>query len=144
MKFNWGTGIAALYLGFVAMILLLVGMSTTQKIDLVTDKYYDEELKFQDKINKTNRANSLEEPLKWQVTEQGLNILFPENLDQISGNVKLYCPSNDKNDRSFAIEQTGHSQLIPSSKIPKGRYRLQIDWKSGENTYWSEDVIVMN
>jgi hypothetical protein len=146
MKFNWGTGIAALYLGFVAMILTLVFMSTNQKVDLVTSQYYEEETKFQEKINKTNRANALEQPLVWKVNEEGVTITYPQQMtdQQVSGNIKLYCPANEKNDRSFAVMASNNRQLIPASKIPAGRYRLQIDWKNGSETYWNEDVIVVN
>jgi hypothetical protein len=146
MKFNWGTGIAALYLGFVAMILTLVFMSTNQKVDLVTSQYYEEETKFQEKINKTNRANALEQPLVWKVNEEGVTITYPQQMtdQQVSGNIKLYCPANEKNDRSFAVMASNNRQLIPASKIPAGRYRLQIDWKNGNETYWNEDVIVVN
>lgn len=56
LKLNWGAGIAVLYMGFVAMIVLLVVMSMRQKIDLVTDEYYAEELLFQGKIDKIKRA----------------------------------------------------------------------------------------
>lgn len=146
MKFNWGAGITALYLGFVAMILLLVTMSVNQKIDLVTDHYYDEETKFQEKLNKTNRATALAEPLQWTANEEGLTIVYPKNATdpELKGTIKLYCPSNDKNDRSFEIASLNNQQFIPASKIPNARYRLQIDWKNGADTYWNEDVIVMN
>ncbi|WP_221393851.1 FixH family protein [Dyadobacter sp. NIV53] len=143
MKFNWGTGIATLYLGFVAMILVLVGMSINQKIDLVTDHYYEEELQFQDKINKISRAASLAEPLAWEVNASGVIIHFPKVLpgNAITGKVRLYCPSNEKNDRTFHLDSKNNVQLIATSKIPGSRYHLQIDWKSGEQTYWNEDVI---
>ncbi len=146
MKFNWGAGITALYLGFVAMILLLVTMSVNQKIDLVTDQYYDEETKFQEKLNKTNRATALAEPLQWTANEEGLTIVYPKTATdpELKGTIKLYCPSNDKNDRSFEIASLNNQQFIPASKIPNARYRLQIDWKNGTDTYWNEDVIVMN
>ena len=143
MKFNWGAGITTLYLSFVAGILVLVGMSASQKIDLVTDHYYEEETKFQEKLNKTNRAKALAEPLLWQVSEEGLTIQYPENGGNVTGTINLYCPSNEKNDRSFTIRNQNSQQFIPASKIPNGRYRLQIDWKNGTDTYWNEDVIVM-
>jgi hypothetical protein len=143
MKFNWGAGITTLYLSFVAGILVLVGMSASQKIDLVTDQYYEEETKFQEKLNKTNRAKALAEPLLWQVSEEGLTIQYPENAKTLAGTINLYCPSNEKNDRNFAITNQDNQQFIPASKIPNGRYRLQIDWQNGTDTYWNEDVIVM-
>ena len=146
MKLNWGAGIAILYSGFVVMILVLVGMSTNQKIDLVTDNYYAEELRFQDKINKTERAKALKDPLKWEVDEKGILIHYPNSFleKNISGKVNLYCPSDDSKDLSFQVNSTNNIQLIPSSSIPDGRYYLQIDWKNGEETYWNEDLIVIN
>lgn len=146
MKLNWGTGIAILYSGFVAMILVLVVMSTNQKIDLVTDNYYAEELRFQDKINKTKRAKALADPLKWEVNEKGILIHYPKSFSEknLTGKVNLYCPSDDSKDLSFEVNSTDNIQLVPSSKIPEGRYHLQIDWKNGEETYWNEDLIVIN
>ncbi|WP_254411511.1 FixH family protein [Dyadobacter diqingensis] len=146
MKLNWGAGIAILYTGFVAMILVLVGMSASQKIDLVTDQYYAEELRFQDKINKTERAKKLAEPLRWEVNENGIAIHYPKIFPakNISGNVKLYCPSDNKKDLVFSVRTEDHTQLIASSQIPDGRYYLQIDWKNGTETYWDEDLIVIN
>ena len=143
MKINWGVGITILYTGFVAMILVLVGMSASQKIDLVTNDYYGEELQFQDKINKTKRANELVEPLTWQVSDSGLLIRYPKVLaeNNFAGKVKLYCPSNEKNDRLFDVNLKDYQQFIPASKIPEGRYHLQIDWKSGSQTYWNEGVV---
>lgn len=146
MKMNWGTGIATMYIGFVAMILLLVVMSTNQKIDLATDRYYDEELKFQDKINKTERAEALPKPLSWKVTPEGLLIQYPEfPADRnITGKILLYCPSNNKNDRSFPVAVQNGQQFIAATNIPQGRYRLQIDWKNGSQTFWNEGVVVIS
>ena len=146
MKLNWGAGIAILYMGFVVMILLLVGMSASQKIDLVTDQYYEEELRFQDKINKTNHAKALTDPLVWEVTEQGIRINYPESFSEnnLAGTVKLYCPSDNTKDKTFPVKSISHTQLIAASDLDSGRYYLQIDWQNGKETYWNEGVVVIN
>ena len=146
MKLNYGTGIVVLYTGFVAMILVLVGMSVTQKIDLVTDHYYEEELQFQDRIDKIKRSKALSDPMNWIVNEQGITIKYPDNTEgkPLLGTIKLYCPSEEKNDRTFKIAPVSNEQFIPSSNIPEGNYHLQIDWQRGDQTYWNEDVIVIS
>ena len=146
IKINWGVGITVLYLGFVAMILLLVSMSIGEKIDLVTEHYYEEELGFQEKINKKQRAAALAEPVTWEVKTDGIDIAFPATIQDadITGEINLYCPSNDKNDRKFKISTHLHNQFIPVSQVPEGTYHLQIDWKNKEHTYWNEDVIVIS
>lgn len=145
MKLNWGAGIAILYAGFVVMILLLVGMSASQKIDLVTDQYYEEELQFQDKINKVNLTKKLSNPLTWQVEEQGIMIHYPKDFseDTLSGKVKLYCPSDNTKDRIFPVKSKNGDQLIAASEMKAGRYYLQIDWKNGKKSYWNEGVVVI-
>ncbi|MCF0058018.1 FixH family protein [Dyadobacter sp. CY356] len=145
MKLNWGTGIALLYAGFVVMILLLVGMSASQKIDLVTDQYYEEELRFQEKINKVNLAKGLRHPLTWKVEPQGIVIIYPKEFlaDSLTGTVRLYCPSDNTKDRSFPVKMQNNEQLIAASELQAGRYYLQIDWKNGKQSYWNEGVVVI-
>lgn len=50
MKFNWGTGIVIAIAGFMSFIIYFVITMSTDKnysYDLVTDKYYQQELKYQ-------------------------------------------------------------------------------------------------
>lgn len=145
MKINWGAGIAGLYAGFVAMILLLVGMSAGQKIDMVTDHYYEEELKFQDKINKIARTQELAGGITWDVAEKGLELHYPKAFTDstIAGQIMLYCPSDNRKDRKFPIEPVNGGQTLPYSKIPAGRYKIQIDWQAGHVAYWNEGVLVI-
>ena len=91
MKVNWKALIASVYISFVSMILLLVGMSAGQKIDLVTDHYYEEELKFQGKIDKLQRAAELTEPLSWQIKDNALQIRYPATFadSSISGQIRV-------------------------------------------------------
>jgi hypothetical protein len=145
IKLNWGAGIALTYLGFVAMIVCLVVMSINQKIDLVTDQYYTEELQFQNKIDKKNRSLALETPLSWSVGDQYLDIQYPQigNNEYLTGQVTLYCPANNAQDRSFKIQHTAHQQRIALAEIPEGRYQLKIDWQNGSESYFDEGIITV-
>lgn len=146
MKINWKALIVAVYVSFISMILLLVGMSVGQKIDLVTDHYYEEELKFQGKIDKMQRSAALAKPLSWQITESGLHVHYPVNFadSSITGQISMYCPSDNRNDRHFKISTKNNAQIVALSQIPAGRYKIQIDWKSGSETYWNEGVVVID
>ncbi len=141
---SWGWKIALLYSGFVVMILVLVGMSVSQKIDLVSDDYYAMELVHQQKIDKIKRSRQLEEPVRWKLGEEYLEIVFPANLSgkTIGGNVILYCPADDRNDFSVPVEPGSDGVQRVSRKVFKpGRYHLQLDWNAGSTTYWDEGVI---
>ena len=60
IKMNWGKGIAAVYICFVVIILGFVFYFMNQDVDLVTHKYYDEEIKYQEQIERMKRTNELE------------------------------------------------------------------------------------
>lgn len=146
MKLNWGSGIALLYSGFVIGILTLVVMSSRQKVDLVTENYYEEELGFQKKIDKIERTRQLKQPLLWGVNQEGIQIRYPEEMRGlgISGKIKLYCPADNGKDTEFSVQPDSTlQQLIPASKLRAGRYQLQIDWQADTATYWNEGVIVI-
>ncbi len=142
MKISWGTGIWTLYGLFVLMILTMVGMSVVQKIDLVTDTYYEEEIRFQDKIDKTKHANQLAVPLRWEMTDKGIQVNYPADLKNLSGTIHFYCPSDNRKDFKLAVQpDLQHTQLIPIQNIPAGRYRIQFDWQANGVLYWNEGIV---
>ncbi len=53
---NWGVGIAIVYILFVLGMLTLVFKSRSQKIDLVTENYYQQELAYQEEIDAKQRV----------------------------------------------------------------------------------------
>lgn len=143
LKISWGWRISLLYVGFVAMILILVWKSTTQKIDLVADNYYEQELRFQQRIDQSKRAKSLPTPLKWSVSDSEIIIQYPNlSAQPVVGEVRFYCPSDNGKDASFQIVTNETlQQTIPISKLKPARYQIQIQWKTGDLTYWDEGVV---
>jgi len=69
MKFNWGTGIVLAFIAFISFIMyFVINMSTNKKYDhdLVTEQYYNKELKFQEDIDKSKNARNLETNITWK------------------------------------------------------------------------------
>ncbi|WP_025763926.1 FixH family protein [Dyadobacter tibetensis] len=145
-KINWGAGIAGLYLSFVAMIILLVIMSSQQKIDLVTTNYYKEELNFQSKIDKKNASQTLDTPLSWAVGTHDLTMSYPTIFADrlLTGTIHFYCPSDDTKDRKMPLKSSDHKQIIALSELAAGRYKIEIDWQAGSQSFWDEGVIVID
>jgi len=48
---SWGKKITILYIGFVLLIVSMVTISASHKIELVSKDYYAQELDYQQKIN---------------------------------------------------------------------------------------------
>lgn len=140
---NWGTRIIIMYVGFVALIITLVIVSMRQQVDLVTPDYYAKELKYQTNIDKTKNYNELKSSLKCSIQSGNIVVDFPEEhkLEQITGEVLIYKPSDAKSDKLITIETNNSQMLIPTSIFTKGMYKIKVDWQVNGKSYFSEQVI---
>lgn len=147
MKINWGTGIVIAFVLFIAFILyFVVNMIANDKYDhdLVTEEYYKKELEYQNDIDKLNNAKNLEKDIVVTKTQEGLEIVFPDNLDykNIEGKVFLYRPSNKQLDFETSISLSKPILLIPDKRLVDGRWNIVIDWQYNKNLYLYKDSIV--
>lgn len=140
---NWGYRIAIFYTAFAAFIIALVVMSFNQKYDLVTEDYYDKELKFQEQIDKQNLVNTNSKQVVWKHEGKSLNLFFPAT-DKVSGEIKLFRPSDAAMDFKIAVmpDSLGNQQ-VDLTAASSGKYLLQIDWNENGKAYFQESVIIL-
>lgn len=144
IKMNWGKGIAAVYIFFVVIILGFVFYFMNQDVDLVTHKYYDEEIKYQEQIERLKRTNELEEKPKIEVENQTLKLVFPKMLleKQISGTINFYRPADKSRDFTINInlDKNGMQQITPG-KLNTGLWKIKVLWISDGLEYYNEQII---
>jgi len=142
MKFNWGVGVFVLYGLFVLLILGLVFKSFQTKVDLVTEDYYQQELKYQDKIDQKRNVAGLEVGLKHEVSGSNIFFTFPPGHESAEGTVLVYRPSNKAYDKTFDVELDENGKMVVvMEKSPVGLYRLKINWSNkGVDYYVEEDI----
>lgn len=137
---NWGYKIMVVYIIFVAGILFLVFKSSSQKVDLVTDHYYEQELKFQQKIDKAVRAQSLSSPLKYDLNNNILTIFFPDEMKgvKLNANALLYYAADETKDKTYFLATDNAKLAINIPISDKGKYELKMDWVADSISYYSE------
>lgn len=133
MKINWGTGILIAFIAFVGFILYFVITMSVDKNyshDLVTEKYYQKELEFQENINAQKNAATLKDKIQFIKTTDGLQIQFPKEFDykKIKGKVFLYRPSNKQLDFEMPISISRSYLLVPDKRLVDGRWNITIEW----------------
>jgi hypothetical protein len=141
---SWGVKITMLYAGFVLFIATMVSMSISQKVDLVSEDYYEQELLFQDKINLFDRTQALSNQLSWQVQKDKLTLDFPAQFrgKQTSGKVFFFRPSDAVLDKSMKIQaDTLTTKSISIKTLKKGLYKIQINWEVENIQYYNEGFI---
>jgi len=116
----------------------------TQDVDLVTHKYYDEEIKYQEQIDKIRRTNELTEKPTFEIENQSLKLVFPKNLldKPIEGTLNFYRPADQSKDFSLEIDlENDGVQRITSGKLNAGLWKIKINWSSNGLEYYSEQII---
>ena len=145
MKLNWGFGILIFVLLFMAFILSLVYKCSLQKVDLVSEKYYEQELKYQQQVDKLNNTAAMNGKLTvvFNKEQDAVTILYP--VANLSGSINFFRPDDAALD--FKIHaQAGreYSQVIPTAKLKKGLWRVQVSWVSAGTAYYEEEKILIN
>lgn len=137
---NWGYKIMVVYIIFIAGILFLVFKSSSQKVDLVTDHYYEQELKFQQKIDEAVRAQSLSSPLKYDLNNNILTIFFPDEMKgvKLNANVLLYYAADETKDKIYSLTTDNAKLAINIPISDKGKYELKMGWMADSISYYSE------
>jgi hypothetical protein len=141
MKFNWGYKITAVYLVFVAGIMYLVMQANKHDVDLVTQDYYGEELRYQEKIDQRSRAEALSGPVRFTLADNVIDIRFPEEFagKEITGEVLLYYPADSKRDVRSPIRTSSNAMTLQIPDTRSGMHILQVKWTSEQQTYYFEE-----
>ena len=144
IKWNWGTKLFIFTTMFMIFILVFVYLTTLQDRTLVEDEYYQHSLVFQEKINKINNSNALQEKVEIIEGPQHISITFQTffNPAEISGTIHFYRPSNIKGDVIIPIELDSTRQIVyPVKKLMRGRYIVKINYKYKDKEYYQEKDI---
>jgi hypothetical protein len=146
MTLNWGHKITLAFSAFVLLMFTLVYKSMKTDFQLVTKEYYKDELAYQQVIDGTNRANSLSSRVEVKQMKHELIIQLPIEMKgkTISGDIWLYCSSDDKKDRrlELTVDNNGR-QLINTKNMLPANYLLKVTWKAEELNYYNEQLIAL-
>lgn len=141
---NWGKWIVVSFLLFAGLMGVIVTISMRQDVNLVSTQYYQDDLDFQQQLDRKNNTASLVKQPEITLTEQQLSVSFPENTSIESGVIKLFRPSTDKLDQNFVLKSSSAStQVFALNLLDKGAYRIKMTWKMDDKEYYLEKFVVI-
>jgi hypothetical protein len=144
MKFTWGTGIFVFMTAFVLLMTSFMIRAASNQEELVAENYYEQELAYQQQIDKLNRSAALSEDLSLTSTDAGLVLQFPAwtNGKAVTGAVQLLRPSDRRADDLLDLVLDADRQmLIPTAERMKGAYNVAVEWSVDGVTYLHRDRI---
>ena len=142
---NWGNKLIVVFILFATLIGTMVYKSFQSKPHLVSEEYYKDELRYQDKIDGMANVAKLSEVVVTQDTA-GVNIILPKELNgaKVEGEAWFYCKTDEVNDKKFplAVDANG-KQVIRYKQLSKTNYQVKLSWKIGSKNYYAEKEIAL-
>jgi hypothetical protein len=135
---SWGNKLIIVFIVFAALMATLVYKATQTKFELVSKDYYQDELRYQDKIDGAANA-ALEAPISIQVNDEIISIEFPDAQKNanITGEAWFYCSVDATKDKRFVlcVDSTG-IQRIERKRLQKGDYQVKISYEINQKKYY--------
>lgn len=147
MKFHWGHGIAIFYTSFALIMIFMVIKSTNYDRSLVYDDYYAKDLAYQEQYDKIANSKNLSQPLKIKedMANARVELIFPEDIEDISGEVHFYRPSGQAVDFKLKIANLKDSKMAVSVKGKlAGAWTVKVDWSGDGTAFYDEKNISIN
>lgn len=138
---DWGKGILLTIIAFVGFILTLVVISVRQDdIHLVTENYYEKEIKYQDQIEREKSAAGLDrEVLVFDSQSKSMQLDLPVGA---KGNLQLFRPSDARLDQELSLDITEVGKTtVPLDKLKSGYWRVQLTWTENGVEFYQEKKI---
>ena len=115
-------------------------------MDLVGTDYYDQEIRYQDQIDRLRRTAAVGAAVQVKYTPGRIEILIPtEHLSKgVVGAVHFYRPSDARLDHEIPLAvNTVGKQSIVTAGLSRGHWRVRVGWKSGGEEFYHDETIVI-
>ena len=145
MKFNWGTGIAATLIFFVAFMGFMVNRAMQQNYDLVSDDYYAEEIVYQEIIDRKTNALKLEDKAQLKIEGEEAYLNLPSDFEGKSKTftVHMYYELEAAKDFNFDVENSTQNKFaIPFKNFNTGKWIAKVKLSCDGTDYYFDPEIV--
>ncbi len=144
-KFNpWPYGVVFVFVLLISGMATAVAIALTHREALVSDSYYEEELRYQTQIDGAARARQEGATVLFDATSRQVVVRIPsvQASQGCSGTIQFYRPSAPELDRSMQFEPMSNgSQSVDVSRFAVGLWRVRVAWKAGGLDYYLEQRI---
>lgn len=140
---SWGKAIPLVFIFFAGFIGTMVFRMSRQRIDLVRDDYYQDEITYQQHIDRVaNARQNQPTAMTYESDKQVIAITLPEALRR--GAIHFYRPADRQQDFDVKIP-ADHTrrQVVSTAHLARGYWRVQFTWSDGRLDYYSEQDVFL-
>jgi len=143
-KLHWGHGIFLTLALFVGMMGWFMVRAINNPEELVAEDYYQQELKYQERINEISRAGEAGEAVRADVAPGTLTLVFPASMKDrtITGTAHFMKPNDSRADRTEAlVVDTAGRCVFDTHDWMKGVYQVDVTWTADGVVHLSEERV---
>ncbi|WP_185878069.1 FixH family protein [Blattabacterium cuenoti] len=143
IKLGWDTSIILSMVTFMSFIIYIAFFFPNIESQLVSEKYYEDELKYQEIINEKKNASKLSDKINILTSSTGINIIF--HISNGYGSIKLFRYSSKDLDLIRYFDLSTRKKLFINKKfLKKGYYKVIIRFKNNKVKYFIEKNLYWN
>ena len=138
---DWGKGIVITLIVFVSLMVGLVIICVKQDdIHLVTQNYYEEEMKYQNQIEQMINANSLDyKVLLYDNQLKKVDLKLPVGA---KGTLHLFRPSDARLDQKITFDISDiNTKAYDLKSLKPGYWKVKLTWSENGVDYFHEEKI---
>ena len=142
----WPLGIIAAFVLLFVSIAVVIVIAATHRDTLVSENYYESELKFQGQIDSAARAKNAGATLVYEAAARRIVVFIPvaQRAANVSGNITLYRPSASGLDTQMLLAPGADGvQTVKVSELAPGPWLARVAWKSGGQDFYLETKFVV-
>lgn len=143
---NWGHKLTIAIVVFVSWMSYMVYRCVTTDFQLVEKDYYKNELRYQQIIDATQRANSLNSQVKISRQTNKIILQLPPEMkgQQVSGSLWFYCAYDESLDKKMALQLNNDGQQeLDIAAFKPGNYTVKIEWLCNDVLYFKEEKLTL-
>jgi hypothetical protein len=142
----WPYAIIIAFIVFISGTVGLVVLACSQKVDLVSANYYEQEIKFQSHLDRLHRTQRLgaHASVSYDAQAQRITVWLPPGQVQpaVSGWIQLYRPSSARLDRALKLSLASDgTQTIDASPLSAGLWKIRVCWQVAPQSQEGEQSV---
>jgi nitrogen fixation protein FixH len=144
----WPYGIIAAFAIFISGTIGLIVLACGHRTELVSADYYEQEIKFQNRLDQLRRTAELNVAgaIAYDAAKQQVKISLPRDQSRqpITGQVQLYRPSAAGLDRQVALTPDREGvQIVDATDLRPGLWKVRVSWMAGDKNYFIDQKVVI-
>ena len=142
----WPIGIIATFVIFICATISLVVVASSQRTDLVNSNYYEQEIRFQSRIDAAKRAQALGARFHYEAAAKQIILSLPvEHLAKgPTGSIQLYRPSASGMDKQFKLQLAADGiQTVSTATLKNGPWEIRVSWNVGGQEYFLQHKFIV-